>query len=119
MLVFAEWAARERVERLRLTMHEASAQVVPTASGIPWLGLIVYPDHRLVKARRVRHATRRLGAAYDAYGAGAISFGEFDAQVQGWINHVRHADSWGLRGHVLAPFRLDAGDWPGHADEPW
>ena len=31
-----------------------------------------------------------------------ISFAEFDSSVQGWINHVRYADSWGLRSHVLA-----------------
>lgn len=29
------------------------------------------------------------------------SFAAFDASMQGWINHVRHADSWGLRQHVL------------------
>jgi hypothetical protein len=30
-----------------------------------------------------------------------VSFAEFDASVQGWLNHVRHADSWGLRQHIL------------------
>jgi hypothetical protein len=24
-----------------------------------------------------------------------------DAAIQGWIAHVAHADSWGLRHHVL------------------
>jgi hypothetical protein len=24
-----------------------------------------------------------------------------DASIQGWIAHVGHADSWGLRRHVL------------------
>ena len=27
---------------------------------------------------------------------------ELDASVQGWINHARYADSWGLREHVFA-----------------
>ena len=44
--------------------------------------------------------------------AGTIPFAEFDASVCGWINHVRHADSWGLRRHVLAPFVLKPGDMP-------
>jgi len=35
------------------------------------------------------------------YHAGTISFAELDASIQGWINHVGHADSWGLRRHVL------------------
>ena len=49
-------------------------------------------------------ASRRLEANYDAWRAGKISFAEFDASVQGWINHVRYADSWRLREKVLAPF---------------
>ena len=73
---------------------------------MPWLGFVVYPDHRRVKARKVVSTTRRLQARFDAWRAGEISFAEFDASVQGWINHVRYADSWGLRRHVLGRFDL-------------
>jgi len=90
-------AVIERLGRLRLTVHEGAAQVVPAASGIPWLGFVVYPTHRRVKARKVRSATKHLGERLDAYRSGAISFAEFDACVQGRINHVRYADTWGLR----------------------
>ena len=47
--------------------------------------------------------------------AGEISFAEFDAAVQGWVNHVRQAYSLGLRAHVLAPFVLPAGAQPLYA----
>ena len=30
-----------------------------------------------------------------------LSFAELDASVQGWIAHVRYADSWGLRRHIF------------------
>ncbi len=33
-----------------------------------------------------------------------MSFARFDASMQGWINHVRCADSWGLRERVLSRF---------------
>lgn len=100
-------AVQARLVRLRLTLHERSTQVAPTAAGIPWLGFVVYPDHTRVKGRKLRYGTRRLTAVYDVWRAGAISFAEFDARVQGWINHVRHADSWGLRTQVLAAFDLN------------
>jgi hypothetical protein len=32
---------------------------------------------------------------------GAIGFAEFDASVKGWVNHVRFADTWGLRKTVF------------------
>jgi len=99
------WAwKRAMVERLaawRLILHETSAQVVPVESGIPWLGFVVYPAYRRVKARNVVKFTRRLRLRWAEYAAGRITFAEFDASVQGWINHVRYADTWGLREHIL------------------
>ncbi len=72
--------------------------------GLPergWLGFVVYPTHRRLKARKARHATRHLGKQMQAWRQGRISFAELDASVQGWINHVRYADSWGLRRTVF------------------
>ena len=73
-------------------------------AGVPWLGFVVYPTHRRLKSRKAVEATRRLTDRFDAWQAGRISFAEFDATVQGWINHVRYADTWGLRDHVLGRF---------------
>jgi RNA-directed DNA polymerase len=92
-------------------VHEQRAQVTPVTQGMPWLGFVVFPTHRRVKGRKVRQAKRRLTARYDAWRAGDISFGEFDASVQGWINHVRYAGTWRLRGNVLGEFELGAGPW--------
>ncbi len=90
-----------RLTRLRLVIHETRAQVLPVGAGIPWLGFVVYPTHRLVKARKVRDAHRRLRSRLAAYHAAEIGLAELDASIRGWINHVGHADSWGLRRHVL------------------
>jgi hypothetical protein len=94
----------ERLAKLRLTLHEDSAQVAPVMAGIPWLGFVVYPTQRRVKARKVVQGTRRLTERFDAWRQGRISFADFDASASGWINHVRYADSWGLREHVLGRF---------------
>ena len=82
-------------------------------AGIPWLGFVVFPTHRRVKARKAVQATRRLSERFEAWRSGRISFGEFEASVQGWINHVRYADSWGLRRQVLDRFV-----WSGTTPEP-
>ena len=95
-------AVIERLARERLTIHEAQTQVLPTHCGIPWLGFVVFPAHRLLKSRNGVNFTRRLARNLDAYEAGQIPFAELDASVRGWINHVRYADTWGLREHVFA-----------------
>jgi hypothetical protein len=51
---------------LRLTLHP-EAQVTPVTQGIPWLGFLVYPDHRRVKTRNVRQFQHRLQAHWQAY----------------------------------------------------
>lgn len=94
----------ERLATLRLTIHESAAQVQPVTTGIPWLGFVVWPDHRRVKGRKVVEATWRLSDRFDDWRSGRISFAEFDASVKGWLNHVRYADSWGLRRHMLDRF---------------
>ncbi len=98
-----EWkrANIDFLAKLRLTVHEAEAQVLPCKDGIPWLGFVVYPTHRRLKSRNVVKFTRRLQNNIDLYQSGKISFAELDASVQGWINHVRYADTWGLRTHVF------------------
>ncbi|MGZ8245096.1 reverse transcriptase domain-containing protein [Methylomagnum sp.] len=90
-----------RLARERLTIHEAEAQVLPTRCGIPWLGFVVHPTHRLLKGRNAVKFTRKFERLLDLYGAGRISYAELDASVQGWINHVRYADTWGLREHLF------------------
>jgi retron-type reverse transcriptase len=107
-----EWktAIVERLQRLRLTIHGESAQVQPVSAGVPWLGFVVYPDHRRLKARKAVYATRRLTERYDEWRTGQITFATFDASVQGWINHVRYADTWGLRGQVLGRLAWGPGD---------
>lgn len=100
------WAWKDavvaRLARERLTIHAAQAQVLPTSCGIPWLGFVVYPTHRRLKRRNAVNFTRRLERNLDAYRSGQISFAELDVSVQGWVNHVRYANTWGLREHVFS-----------------
>lgn len=68
---------------LRLVMHARQVQTMPVSAGFPWLGFVLYPTHKRVKARKVVQARRRLRDRCDAWRAGRISFGAFDASVQG------------------------------------
>jgi hypothetical protein len=94
-------------QRLRLRVHAGSAQVQACAAGIPWLGFVVSPTCRRVKSRKVIEATRHLVQRHAAWRCGDLGFSAFDASVQGWISHVRHANTWGLRQHVLARLPLE------------
>lgn len=93
-----EWkqAIIAELARLRLTLHESSALPRPVRVGIPFLGFVVYPEHRLLK--------RKKGVAYRRKLKHLVSLGDsrrIHDSLQGWVNHVRYADTFGLRQAVL------------------
>jgi RNA-directed DNA polymerase len=103
-----DWRAAiiERLAGLRLTMHEGAAQVRPTTHGIPFLGFVVYPTHRLLKRRKGIEYRRRLAGMLAAYERREIGRAAIGQSIQGWINHVRYGDTWGLRRAILKDVRL-------------
>ena len=99
-------AILDKMADLRLTLHESKVQVRPTAEGVRFLGFTVYPTHRRVVPRVGLQYRRRLRQLLMGYRQNRIERGAVDASVRGWINHVRFADTWGLRRALLAEVRL-------------
>ena len=105
-----EWqtAVIEYTAGLRLTLHEQCMHPRPVTEGIPFLGFIVFPTHRRLKRRKGIAFRRRFKALARAYAAGQVTLAQVDASVQGWINHVRYADTWGLRRALFEEIPLHA-----------
>jgi RNA-directed DNA polymerase len=99
-----EWLAT-----LRLTLHENRAQARPVNEGIPFLGFIVFPTHRRLKRRVGIAFRRRLQRRLAAYVAGQIGSDQLAASILGWIEHVRHGDTWGLRRSLLSNVVIPGG----------
>jgi len=93
---------------LRLTVHENSAQPSPTQCGLPFLGFEVFPDHRRLKSSRGYYFRRKLRTLLRETKAGEITQEQLTTSVRGWITHVTHGDTWGLRRSVLRSVRLSA-----------
>jgi len=106
-----QWRAAlvEKLAELRLTLHQNRAQPRPVAEGVPFLGFVVYPTHRRLKQRKGVAFQRKLRGLMTAYAQGFIEFEQLDASVQGWINHVRYGDTWGLRGALFAAHPIPCG----------
>ena len=93
-------AVVQRLASLRLTMH-AGAQPRPVTEGIPFLGFVVWGDRRRLKRRRGIHYARKLRELVSEYHSGRRGIDDVGVSVRGWVNHVRYANSVGLRKAVL------------------
>jgi len=96
----------DRLAKLRLSIHTKRAVVRPTVHGIPFLGFVIYPTHRLLKKRKGIAYRRRLRQMLKGYRQRQISRDLIDSSVKGWLNHVRYGDTWGLRVNLLQDVRL-------------
>ncbi|MBI5304225.1 MAG: RNA-dependent DNA polymerase [Chloroflexi bacterium] len=101
----------EFLQGLRLTLHETRAQPRPVATGLPFLGFHVFLDHRRLKRRNGIAFQRRLKTLAERWFAGEIETRELEASLNGWINHARHGDTWGLRRAVLTAAGLSWDAW--------
>ncbi len=93
-------AVEERLAALRLAIHPG-AQPRPVEEGIPFLGFIVFPQHRRLKSRKGLYWRRKLARLLAAYARGEVTLAEVTASVQGWVNHARFGNTTGLREAVL------------------
>ena len=105
-LLFADdkptlWAWRQamidHMAQHRLTLHEQRCAPRPVTEGVPFLGFTVFPDHRRLKRRQGIAYRRRLQGLLAAYRSGQVPLAAVNASVQGWVNHVRYGDTYGLR----------------------
>jgi retron-type reverse transcriptase len=101
--VLWEWRKRiiEKLQSLRLILHETRALPRPVTDGIKFLGFVIYPEKRLLK--------REKGIAYQRKLKQLLLIGSdktIKASVQGWVNHLRYGDTWALRKSILGDHNL-------------
>ena len=94
----------ERLGYLRLTIHEERAIPRPVTDGIRFLGFVAYPEKRLLKREKGIAYQRKLKRLLQTAPEETIK-----ASVQGWINHLRYGDTWGLRRAILGKSNLLGG----------
>lgn len=109
-LLFADdkqtlWNWRKEVvgqlKSLRLTIHEERALPRPVTDGIKFLGFVHYPEKRLLKREKGIAYQRKLKRLLNVAPEGTLK-----ASVQGWVNHLRYGDTWGLRRAILRKSNL-------------
>jgi len=91
-----------KLRGFRLTLHEAKCQPRPVTEGIPFLGFVLYPSHRRLKRKKGVAFEQKLKRLKLLKAGGVLSYAQFLASIQGWVNHVRWGNTWGLRRSTLS-----------------
>jgi hypothetical protein len=95
---------QERLDALRLRLHDGKSRIYRSADGISFLGWRLFPDHRrLLKSNVVRFG-RRMRALQELYAGKQTGWEEVAACVRAWDAHAAHGDTWKLREAIFARF---------------
>lgn len=83
----------ELLAGLRLRLHPGKTGVVPTRSGITFVGYRTWTHRREVRGANVRVFLTRLRGMQKAFAAGRLTLAEARQRVAGWVGHAAQADS--------------------------
>ena len=99
-------AIRAFLSGLRLTLHERSSTVYPVRHGIPFLGFVTYPEHRLLKRRNGIAFARRFRQQRQQLALGTLTYETVRTSVRGWLAHAAHGDTYGLRRALVSRYPI-------------
>lgn len=110
---------KEHLQRLRLiiedflmdrlglkTNHKTQVFPVSVTNGraLDFLGYRMWVTHRRLRKSSIRRMVRRMRKLQKQYAAGDIDLDDIRPVVHSWLAHAKHAESYGLRRHILDRF---------------
>ena len=99
------WAAKNEIEnylaQLNLELHENKCRIFSNEKGVPFLGLLIFPDQRRIRRNNLIRFKRRLRGFQRNYKSGKVDWQHINQSVQSWLGYAKHADSFKIRELVL------------------
>jgi RNA-directed DNA polymerase len=86
---------------LRLVLHDRKTQIVPTDTGIPFLGFRLFHEYRRIKRPSIIRFKRRMRKLFRSFVAREIPYERVQASLDGWVAHAQHGNTWRLRAKLL------------------
>jgi RNA-directed DNA polymerase len=104
-----EWKAaiREKLNPLRLSLHERESTVYPVKNGIPFLGMRLFTDYRRLKSRNAHAFEARMREWQIAVAAGELTLEEVQIKIAGWVAHAAHANTAMLREQIFQKYTFN------------
>lgn len=87
----------QRLSLLRLRLHPGKCHVIPTRSGVGFVGYRIFPWGKRLPASSIRRFTSRTRDQGRAFREGALPAERLTESVQAWVAHASHARTESLR----------------------
>lgn len=89
------------LQQLGLLLHERKCRIYRADCGVPFLGLMVFPQRRRLQRANVVRAKRRLSRLQRLDQQGLLPWPRILQSIRAWLGHAQHANTWRLRELLL------------------
>lgn len=93
-------------EKLSLKLHPDKSRIISLERGTEFLGFKLFFCHLRIKQRNMRKFYRKLAFLYAQHEKKEISYDVIYDFLEGWIAHVKHANTYTLRKKIMASVEL-------------
>ncbi len=91
-------------QKLALTLHPDKSKILSLDRGIGFLGMRVFPHHRLLKKKNLRTFQNKWAMLTRAYHEEKITYDSIYDFLEGWCAYAKHANTCNFRKKILSQF---------------
>ncbi|MBU2561519.1 MAG: reverse transcriptase/maturase family protein [Nanoarchaeota archaeon] len=88
-------------ERLALQIHPDKSRIFPLYRGTDFLGLKMYPHHKVIQKKNIRKFKKKLEKLCRKYDAGTASYDKVYDLLEGWYAYTKNANMHKIRRTIL------------------
>ncbi len=85
------------LEKLKLKIHPKKMIIIKYIQGIDFLGYVIFPHHRLLRAKTKKRIIKNLKLKVYNYKRGLISKNKLEQSIQSYFGVLSHANAYKLR----------------------
>src|SRR3989344_1220222 len=88
-------------EKLDLELHPEKSKIIPSQKGTEFLGMRIFPHHKLLKGKNLRKFYRKINSLYVDYDSGLVNYDTIYDSLEGWSAYANHANTYKLKKRIL------------------
>ncbi len=88
-------------DNLALELHPDKTRIIPFHKGTEFLGMKIFPRHKLLKGKNLRKFYRKLASFYADYDKGLVNYDTIYDSLEGWGAYANKADTYKLKKRVM------------------
>ena len=86
---------------LALELHPDKSRIIPAREGVEFLGMRIFPHHKLLKRMNLGKFYRKLNLFYIDYDKGNTNYDLIYNSLEGWYAYAGNANTYKLRKRIM------------------